>query len=245
MAALRAGGFVAPKEGLPWGRWTFSRIESQAEGLVWALDSFVALAGVGLPPLPEESEPGQAAPTAVPDLVIHTPADDPATPVDPTTAEAQPTTCPVGREDPEFLVWPVTPEKLAMFLDAMPRRREWFEGLSPAEQIKERDRIGRAAAIRSSPLPGELNRVVTLAGELREQMRSIVRRYAPLEAGRILHAAGFDLESNADSCIHYQEDHFAESHSLCRKVGRVLGNFVDVVEEAVELLVPKPKRRAA
>jgi hypothetical protein len=240
--AIRAAGLTPPDRHIPWGRWTFSGFESDAEGLIWALDAFVELAGVNLPPLPVASEPGQPAPTAVPDLVVHTPPDDPTSPVEARPPEPPPTEGLVDWTGRPFVSGVMTEEKLAVLLGSSSGRRKEFESKPPKEQAAERTRLAQMLALRASPMPGDLDRVRTLARELQGEMQGIVDRYAPLEVERVLKAAGLYEPSDIPS---WDAEAFSEAHSRCRKLAGKLDKFLDVTHDTVLCLVPQPPRRRA
>lgn len=142
-----------------------------------------------------------------------------------------------------FEAGPLTDEKFDRWLDARPGRRAEHERNDTVKRAETRARVARLFALRTADIIPYLQRVVELVAELRDTMRGFTRRFAPLEAVRVLESFGLPVPDDDDICQDWRGDTFENPHRDCRRLAKLLTQFVDDHESTVNLLAPPSEGR--
>lgn len=146
-----------------------------------------------------------------------------------------PTTLPLPRVAGWFEAW----------LDAEPGRRDTYNRSDAREQAALRDRVARLQALTGCEMVRALAVVVDQAERFRDALLVVTRQFAPLEAERILAAAGLSLPAPADICESWGGNTFEEAHRGCHKLARRVRKFLCKVETLVAMLNPAPSQQEA
>jgi thymidylate synthase ThyX len=147
------------------------------------------------------------------------------------------------------VILPIAPGVMtdAMFeelLDEADSRR-FYEKESAFGRAEWRARCARKYALQCSPMVEELRKAMLLSDALREQLLVILRRFAPLEAARMIETAGLRVPAQHRDDMSWTGDHFARSHRRCRKALKVIRNFGEDIWETIEHFLPPTSRRTA
>jgi hypothetical protein len=120
---------------------------------------------------------------------------------------------------------------------------KFYQQDTPERCAATRARFARHYALQCSPMVEELREAMLLGDAFREQLLVILRRFAPLEAARVIETAGLVDLGEEDSS--WGGDHFASSHRHCRKAFKAIRNFGEDIWETIHHFLHHSEQRAA